>query len=57
MADEGARALALALVIPLAWPRGWNRRQSSPADATPVRIRSLAVLPLENLSGDDPDLL
>jgi len=45
-------ALALALVIPLAWPRGWNRRQSSPADATPVRIRSLAVLPLENLSGD-----
>jgi TolB-like protein/DNA-binding winged helix-turn-helix (wHTH) protein/tetratricopeptide (TPR) repeat protein len=45
-------ALALALVIPLAWPRGGNRRQSSLADATPVRIRSLAVLPLENLSGD-----
>jgi TolB-like protein/DNA-binding winged helix-turn-helix (wHTH) protein/Tfp pilus assembly protein PilF len=45
-------ALALALVIPLAWPRSWNRGQGSLADATPVRIRSLAVLPLENLSGD-----
>src|SRR5262252_2380375 len=31
-------ALALALVIPLAWPGGGNRRQSSLADATPVRI-------------------
>jgi TolB-like protein/DNA-binding winged helix-turn-helix (wHTH) protein/Tfp pilus assembly protein PilF len=45
-------ALALAVVATLAWPRGGNRGQGSLADVTPVRIRSLSVLPLENLSGD-----
>jgi TolB-like protein/DNA-binding winged helix-turn-helix (wHTH) protein/tetratricopeptide (TPR) repeat protein len=45
--------VALAVVIlAAAWPDVQNRFRGSIAEPTPIRIRSLAVLPLENLSGD-----
>jgi TolB-like protein/DNA-binding winged helix-turn-helix (wHTH) protein/Tfp pilus assembly protein PilF len=45
--------VAFALVISAAtWPDVRNRFRGSIAEPTPIRIRSLAVLPLENLSGD-----
>jgi TolB-like protein/Flp pilus assembly protein TadD len=36
----------------LAWLTVWTRSHGSLAKAAPVRIRSVAVLPFENLSGD-----
>jgi TolB-like protein/DNA-binding winged helix-turn-helix (wHTH) protein/Tfp pilus assembly protein PilF len=42
-------ALALVLIVSLSIPSVWLFRSRGPA---PVGIRSLAVLPLENLSGD-----
>src|SRR5215831_585072 len=44
--------VALALFVFLAWRTVGNWRQGSVAGAAPVSIRSIAVLPLENLSGD-----
>jgi TolB-like protein/DNA-binding winged helix-turn-helix (wHTH) protein/Flp pilus assembly protein TadD len=45
-------AVALALVLSAASPGVRTRFQGSRAVPTPIRIRSLAVLPFENLSGD-----
>src|SRR5262249_48914880 len=44
--------VAVALVVLLAWLNagGWRRRFL--ARATPIQIRAIAVLPLDNLSGD-----
>ena len=44
--------VALALLVFLAWRTVGNWRQGAEAGAAPVPIRSIAVLPLENLSGD-----
>ena len=47
----GAASVA-GLLILLAWLYAGGFREKLPAKATPSRINSLAVLPLENLSGD-----
>jgi TolB-like protein/DNA-binding winged helix-turn-helix (wHTH) protein len=44
--------VAFALFVSVAWLRVWNRGARSIDEGAPIRIRSLAVLPFENLSGD-----
>lgn len=44
-------ALALAVLVAL-FLQGWHPREAAPEPESPARVRSLAVLPLRNLSGD-----
>jgi len=50
VASAGLLALALALVLALAYRLGWRGRP--PGVGAEARIGAIAVLPLENLSGD-----